>query len=75
MHLDGDRQRAARRVTANQRDTASCGERAKAIGKTGKPGFMDIGQGERQGKPQRPCAHGGQIAQIHRKCPVTDRPG
>ena len=72
-HLQGDRQRPADRVAADEFDAVLVRKRKKTLCERLEPGVIRLGERQRQGAPARRCTHGGQVAQIHRQCPVTDR--
>jgi hypothetical protein len=72
VDLDGDAERSARGVAADQRDMVAPRERGKAAAEPGEPGLIGLGQGQREREPQRARTHRGQVAEVDRQRAVAD---
>ncbi len=62
---DGDGQRPGRGVAADQGDAALVGRGLEPLGVALQPSLLDLGQGQGQHEPARPCAHGGEVGQAY----------
>ncbi len=67
-----DGERAAGHVPAHQCHVVVFGKLEETFRKTGHPGFVDGGQGQRQRYPARLGAHGSQIGEIDRQRLVAE---
>ena len=70
--LHGDRKRAARGITANQRDAQRPQRGCEPARKRLEPVGLGCGNGKRQRRPARRCRHRGEVAQIDCRSPIAN---